>query len=679
MNSMSEISNIVMYIYTCEKCKKVFKASGIDKAVRCKSCSTILKSTGFTEDEWKTLKKNKTDKIPTDSSMKTSPKIINNNSLSAKVAPTPITIIDWDPGYYPDITEATTDQKSCYLAIEKSIQKGHYVDINNNISYLFVYIYKLNRQLEPSKKTISNRLLHLNDISNSPMHKSIYNLDEKYRSFLNLYETTHPEVCKYVFPNLLFTDILLSSSKEMLKKDTDRYMQFAIKNNLRDSNGLMAVFYVYTNKIKKSDYVDTRFFEVFFGYNLKSIMTNVVSKSTDLINSVFHDVLASDYDSCGTNYLYQMYDFVPGALIGPNSHSSVFYYSQAELDKKRPWGSEHKTYKDMFDDSILLDGFLVPSNKDQKRKPYLQVITRAAENIYRKGAGLPEIGEGWVSESLLFHQIESAFPSEEVIQHASPYFIGMQHYDVYLPDKKIALEYQGEQHFTPVDFFGGEEGFTNGQIRDERKRKLSSENGVTLIEVLPGYNLETVIREVLTCIIGADAPYFEEELATAIKYANEAKLNQPSPNNKDIKKTLSKSYKSAASKAKQKNEATDELNKIIKILASKLKPSPYAGTDFILHAPKGAFDKWIKEYEEICEMSKNDPETAYKRGIALMNSGYRAPAIYERMSVILRKLKRPDEEINLLLQAKIDFGYDYSDRIRSTIKKNYSKYSSLIG
>ena len=49
--------------------------------------------------------------------------------------------------------------------------------------------------------------------------------------------------------------------------------------------------------------------------------------------------------------------------------------------------------------------------------------------------------------------------------------------------KNIAFEYQGKQHFEPVDFFGGEKHFQEQVERDKLKKKLSEENGVTLIYV----------------------------------------------------------------------------------------------------------------------------------------------------------------------------------------------------
>ena len=52
-----------------------------------------------------------------------------------------------------------------------------------------------------------------------------------------------------------------------------------------------------------------------------------------------------------------------------------------------------------------------------------------------------------------------------------------------MPEKKIAFEYQGQQHFYPIKAWGGDKAFENMQKRDERKRQLCSQLGITLIEI----------------------------------------------------------------------------------------------------------------------------------------------------------------------------------------------------
>ena len=56
-------------------------------------------------------------------------------------------------------------------------------------------------------------------------------------------------------------------------------------------------------------------------------------------------------------------------------------------------------------------------------------------------------------------------------------------FDFYLPNNNTCIEYQGKQHYTPMEYFGGEEGFKKQQINDNLKRKYCKENNIKLIEI----------------------------------------------------------------------------------------------------------------------------------------------------------------------------------------------------
>ena len=117
-----------------------------------------------------------------------------------------------------------------------------------------------------------------------------------------------------------------------------------------------------------------------------------------------------------------------------------------------------------------------------------------AEDSYRESIGMPKIGEYWRSETELYYSIKEAFKNTEVKQHASPRWLGLQHLDVYLPEFNIGIEYQGVQHYRPVDYFGGVEAFKKGQERDARKKRLCAENNCALLYVDEGYDLNEVIN-----------------------------------------------------------------------------------------------------------------------------------------------------------------------------------------
>lgn len=62
-------------------------------------------------------------------------------------------------------------------------------------------------------------------------------------------------------------------------------------------------------------------------------------------------------------------------------------------------------------------------------------------------------------------------------------------FDFYLNihEKQIVIEYNGRQHYQPVDFFGGIEGFLKQQERDNIKKDYCLKNNIELI-VIPWYD-----------------------------------------------------------------------------------------------------------------------------------------------------------------------------------------------
>lgn len=110
-------------------------------------------------------------------------------------------------------------------------------------------------------------------------------------------------------------------------------------------------------------------------------------------------------------------------------------------------------------------------------------LHRDCENEIRIRMGVPLIGEGWISETELFYRVKELYPSHEIVHHSRPSWLGRQEYDIYFTDLCIAIEYMGLQHYEPVDYFGGEDGFKKIKELDEKKRVISSENNVEIVYV----------------------------------------------------------------------------------------------------------------------------------------------------------------------------------------------------
>jgi hypothetical protein len=56
-------------------------------------------------------------------------------------------------------------------------------------------------------------------------------------------------------------------------------------------------------------------------------------------------------------------------------------------------------------------------------------------------------------------------------------------FDFYLPEYNICIEYQGKQHYEPVDNWGGEEGLKTVQKHDEIKKNYCTNNNIKLLEI----------------------------------------------------------------------------------------------------------------------------------------------------------------------------------------------------
>lgn len=56
-------------------------------------------------------------------------------------------------------------------------------------------------------------------------------------------------------------------------------------------------------------------------------------------------------------------------------------------------------------------------------------------------------------------------------------------YDFYIPKYNLLIEVQGEQHYMPIEIFGGQAKFEYQQEHDRRKREYAKTHGYTLLEI----------------------------------------------------------------------------------------------------------------------------------------------------------------------------------------------------
>lgn len=170
------------------------------------------------------------------------------------------------------------------------------------------------------------------------------------------------------------------------------------------------------------------------------------------------------------------------SCVGCGGLTEGFYKAFLSWEgKKKRWRLENKFsyyYEDIWvkDDNELFD---IPD-------ALLKKATLGAYNDEEFGTYTKPINR-WKTEELVYNITKKLYKDYQVIYQYKPYFLntdkGCMSYDVYICGLKTAIEYQGKQHFEPVEYFGGEENYNKQKERDKLKLLKSMENGVKLVYV----------------------------------------------------------------------------------------------------------------------------------------------------------------------------------------------------
>ncbi|HCK33223.1 MAG: hypothetical protein CMH32_07885 [Micavibrio sp.] len=131
-------------------------------------------------------------------------------------------------------------------------------------------------------------------------------------------------------------------------------------------------------------------------------------------------------------------------------------------------------------------GHKLPDNLEDIHKQASKLqrqISNYIENITRKEFGVRKIGDRWISETILFNIVAKLYPNEKILRHHRPDWLEGLELDIFIKDKNIAFEYQGQQHYYPIKAWGGEKAFQDLVQRDKKKAIICKNLGVYLIPI----------------------------------------------------------------------------------------------------------------------------------------------------------------------------------------------------
>jgi hypothetical protein len=167
-------------------------------------------------------------------------------------------------------------------------------------------------------------------------------------------------------------------------------------------------------------------------------------------------------------------------LLGNKCPKCVGQYMDTEyfIEKaKKIHGDKYDYSKVIYVDSITPVIIICPIHGEFLQKP----------NVHLKGHGCSECGSKKnISETKLFNILKKEFINIEVLHlYRNMDILGRKSIDIYLPEYKIAVEYQGRQHFEPVTRFSGRNGdyikrYEKYCILDKEKYQQCKDYGVKL-------------------------------------------------------------------------------------------------------------------------------------------------------------------------------------------------------
>lgn len=185
------------------------------------------------------------------------------------------------------------------------------------------------------------------------------------------------------------------------------------------------------------------------------------------------------HSNAENNYFYKM-QYVCNLIF-----NEIMKIKKLSFDETIDFLNNNYVNKDLLCNQFLND--LFRKLRTEKNEDYRQL--RAGEEYgktplyYDKYVRkLDNIKIKWKSEKKLYDIVATLFP--DAIYQFRDKWLNKQSLDIFIPSKKIAIEYQGIQHFKEVDYFGGKSHYSKQIENDNIKKQLCKENNITLIEWL---------------------------------------------------------------------------------------------------------------------------------------------------------------------------------------------------
>lgn len=376
----------------------------------------------------------------------------------------------------PSLRNATCRQREFYEYWVTELRKDNFVDVDGNLTYIFVYLYSVIEDFIKDKDIDC-----LAECFDKVRVRRGYSEHERVREHLDAW----------------------LSDAYFYVEEYDKAWELHRKAQI----GLSVADFINFKSRCKDTSIDGQDLFLLLGSN--NSLTKFGKDHEEEISKLATIFLDDFYKEHGKNlveYFCEQFDFsnltednfLKLKEFYPYEKKFFFWKDLYEREErgKFPCKYGHNLFGGAAINQPFLDWEAVPSIVSVAISNEGQRIFRECENTVREEKNLPKVGEGWISEAELYHAICEAFPEEKVVHHGRPVWLPRQHLDIYFPLRNVACEYQGAQHQEPIKLFGGEEGLRQIQKLDERKKQLCERHGCKLIYVYEGYDFTDIKRQI---------------------------------------------------------------------------------------------------------------------------------------------------------------------------------------
>lgn len=121
------------------------------------------------------------------------------------------------------------------------------------------------------------------------------------------------------------------------------------------------------------------------------------------------------------------------------------------------------------------------------------------DHILQPMAGCPVCKESYGEQKIRRYLENNCVPFESQKIFADCAYVRALPFDFYIEELNVAIEFDGHQHFAPIEHFGGEKQFEVTRLRDDIKTRYCCDNGITLVRI-PYWDYDN-IEQILDIVI----------------------------------------------------------------------------------------------------------------------------------------------------------------------------------